>query len=129
MALGAGGAGGSALLSAGAGTPPPSACPGFDDLLAAVGLLCGRGGVSCDGLTLWHDWEPSPLTWPAAGDGHVRLFGALRPLRLRQLRLESCVLEVRDVMALVEQLPELEVGSELACRVAATALQTGVHVR
>ncbi len=93
-----------------AGTLPPSPCPGFDDLLAAVGLLRERGGGGCDGMTLWHEWDPSPLTWPAAGDGHVRLFAALAPLRLWELFLSGCVLEVGDVLVLVEQLPELEVG-------------------
>ncbi len=113
-AAGAGGAdgGAAALPSAGAGVGAlkPSACPGFDDLLAVVQLLHERSGGDYDDLALYHDWEPSPLTWPAAGDGHVRLFAALRPLRLWSLWLQSCVLEVGDVVALVEQLPELQVG-------------------
>ncbi len=86
----------------------PSPCPGFDELLEAVALLHGRLDGS-KGLALRHEWEPSPLTWPAAGDGHVRLFAALRPLGLRRLELYDCVLELGDVAALVEQLPQLQV--------------------
>ncbi len=97
----------------GAAAPPsaPSPCPGFDELLEAVALLHGRFDGS-KGLTLQHEWEPSPMSWPTAGDGHVRLFAALRPLGLRRLELSRCVLEVGDVAALVEHLPELEVGWE-----------------
>lgn len=62
---------------------------------SANGCTCGMTG-------------PSPLTWPASGDGHVRLFGAMRPLRLRALVLGFAVLQLGDVMALVEQLPELQ---------------------
>lgn len=93
------------------GGAPASPCPRFDELLEAVGLLAERSGGACEGLTLRHDWEPSPRAWPlGAGDGHVRLFAALRPLGLRRLQLANSVLEFSDVMALVEQLPELEVG-------------------
>ncbi len=99
-----GGGGGSAPSPA----VPPSPCPGFDELLEAVALLFGRFDGS-KGLRLLYDWEPSPLTWPVAGDGHVRVFAALRPLRLRKLSLFRCALGVRDVGALVEQLPELQV--------------------
>ncbi len=88
----------------------PSPCPGFDRLLEAVALLQERSSGGCEELTLWHGWDPSPLAWPAAGDGHVRLFAALRPLGLRSLWLYDCVLELGDVVALTEQLPELEVG-------------------
>ncbi len=118
VAAEAGGAdGGAAALpstGAGAGALNPSACPGFDDLLAVVQLLHERGGADCDFLTLYHNWWPSPLTWPATGDGHVRLFAALRPLRLRSVNLKRCVLEVVDVVALVEQLPDLQVGCGFA---------------
>ncbi len=74
-----------------------------------MALLYGRfdGGK---GLALRHEWEPSPLTWPAAGDGHVRLLGALRPLRLRRLKLKGCAVGLANVAALTAQLPELEVG-------------------
>ncbi len=97
----------------GAAAPPSAAspCPGFDELLEAVGLLYGRFDGS-KGLTLQYEWEPSPISWPTAGDGHVRLFAALWPLGLRRLELSRCVLEVGDVAALVEHLPELEVGLE-----------------
>ncbi len=103
--MGQGGGGGGAAPPA----SPPSPCPGFDELLEAVALLYGRLDGS-KGLALRHEWEPSPLTWPAAGDGHVRLFAALRPLRLRRLKLKGCVVGLMDVAALAEQLPELEVG-------------------
>ncbi len=122
---GDGGAGEDASAGTGVGVLPvalPSACPGFNRLLEAVGLLCERGGGDCKGLTLQHDWEPSPRTWPAAGDGHVRLFAALRPLGLRRLELKNCVLEAGDVTALVEQLPELEVGCHAGCGYVATDL-------
>ncbi len=76
-------------------------------------LLHERGGGDCEALQLWHDWAPSPLMWPVSGDGHVRLFAALRPLWLRALVLGFGVLELGDVMALVEQLTELEVGYDL----------------
>ncbi len=96
------------------GGAPATPCPRFNELLEAVRLLCEHsGGGACEGLTLRHEWEPSPRTWPLeAGDGHVRLFAALRPLRLRKLQLANSVLEFSDVMALVEQLPELEVGGD-----------------
>ncbi len=78
-AAGAGGADGSsaaALPPTSGGTlQQPSPCPGFDDLLEAVRLLHERGGGECEELTLWHDWDPSPLTWPVSGDGHVRRHG------------------------------------------------------
>ncbi len=103
-AVGAGGHGGL--------QPPASPCPGFDDLLEAVQLLCERGGGGQRELTLWHDGSYySPRAWPEAGDGHVRLFAALAPLRLRKLQIgHCCALGLEDVMALAEQLSELEVG-------------------
>ncbi len=104
-------AAGAAGGASGSGALQPSPCPGFDDLLEAVRLLHERGGVDGGVLALRHAWEPSPLMWPAAGDGHVRLFAALRPLRLKGLVVDPCVLEVGDVLALVEQLTELEVRS------------------
>ncbi len=101
------GAGGHGRLQA-----PASPCPGFDDLLEAVQLLCERGGGGQRELTLWHDGSYySPRAWPEAGNGHVRLFAALRPLRLRKLLIGNCcALGLEDVMALAEQLPEVEVG-------------------
>ncbi len=103
-AVGAGGHGGLQPLA--------SPCPGFDDLLEAVQLLCEHGGGGQRELTLWHDGDYySPRAWPEAGNGHVRLFAALRPLRLRKLLIGNCcALGLEDVMALAEQLPEVEVG-------------------
>ncbi len=83
---------------------------GGDELLEAVGLLHGRYDGS-KGLTLILKDDGSPGGWSlGAGNGHVRLFAALKPLRLRKLVLRYWALEVADVAALVEQLQELEVG-------------------
>ncbi len=98
-----GGRGGGGALA-----PAPSACPGFDELLAAVRLMYGRYDTSKH-LDLFYNWHPWPCSWPAAGDGHVRLFGALRPLGLRQLTLGKCVLQRRDLEVLADSLPQLEV--------------------
>ncbi len=88
----------------------PSPSTGFDRLLEAVAMLYGRFDGS-KGLNLQYEWGASPITWPAAaGDRAVRLFAALRPLGLRVLRLYDWALDVERVAALVEQLPDLEVG-------------------
>ncbi len=85
--------------------PAASTCSGIEELVQAVRVLHGRYDGS-KGLNVCF----SPGDRYLAGDGHVRLFAALRPLQLRELRLFDCMLEVEDVAALVEQLPELEVG-------------------
>ncbi len=89
--------------------PPPPFCPSFNKVLEAVRLLHGRWDSS-NGLMLGCEFKCPASAWPTAGDGHVRLFGALRPLGLRRLELKGLVLAGRDILALVEQLPELEVG-------------------
>ncbi len=88
----------------------PSLVPSFDEVLEALGLLHGRLDSS-RGLVLGPGrWVPPPHSWPVAeGYGFVRLFGVLRPLALRKLELWFGVLEARDVAAMVEQLPWLEV--------------------
>ncbi len=90
----------------------PSPCPGFDELLQAVGLLCGS--YDAHELYLKYQREASPRTWPAIGDGNVRLFKALRPLGLRRLVCRDCALDLRDVAALAEHLPELQVCQRAA---------------
>lgn len=94
--------------------PAPPCCPGFDLLLEVLGLLPGRFHSPTRRLSIYCAWRPSaaagmsgPLA--AARGGYAPLFGALQPLGLRNLDLRGCVLGVRDVTALVEQLPELEV--------------------
>ncbi len=89
----------------------PSLVPSFDEVLEALGVLHGRLDTS-RGLVLGPgQWAPPPNSWPLAeGYGFVRLFGALRPLALRKLELRFGVLEARDVAAMVEQLPWLQVG-------------------
>ncbi len=113
---------GAGVNAGGVPAVPPSACPGFDELLQAVGLLYGRFDGSHN-LYLSYEREPSPRSWPVeAGDGHVRLFAALRPLRLRRLVLMHCAVGLRDVAALAEQLPELQVR-QWAPRMAASTLR------
>ncbi len=87
-------------------TLPPSACR--LQRAAAGGGAAARQIQHSKGLDLW--FRPPRPSWPLVDDGHVRLFAALRPLQLRTLMLFDCVLGVADVAALVEQLPELEVG-------------------
>ncbi len=98
-----------AKASAEAVASVPAPCPGFEELLAAVRLMHGRYD-STRNLDVLYNWHPWPCSWPAAGDGHVRLFGALQPLNLRVLTLMECVLQRGDVEALVDNLPQLEVG-------------------
>ncbi len=81
----------------------------FDELLEAVGLLHGR--YNGEGLIVTIGGGGSSCgRYLVARDAYTRLFAALKPLRLRKLVLVKCALGVPDVMALVEQLPELEVG-------------------
>ncbi len=105
-----GGSGGGSDGSGGGGAAqaPLPPCPGFQELLDAVRRMYGRYDSSMP-LTLVHAQEPHPLTWPAAGDGHARLFAALRPLRLKQLEVCNRVLGFSDAVALAEHLIELEV--------------------
>lgn len=79
----------------------------FDELVQAAGLLHGRYDSS-KGLAI--EVGTSGGRRLVARDGFARLFAALAPLGLWKLVLSGCVLEVADVAALVEQLPQLEVG-------------------
>ncbi len=106
----------------GAGGPPaaggPPSCPGFDLLLESLGLLHGRFYSPADKLSIQCAWRPPAAgtrQGQIAGGGYARLFNALRPLGLRRLELGRCELGVRDVTALVEQLPELEVRRAARC--------------
>lgn len=88
----------------------PSLAPSFDELLEAFGVLQGRLDTSRALVLGPGRWAPPPHSWPVVeGYGFVRLFGALRPLALRKLALRFGVLEARDVAAMVEQLPQLQV--------------------